>query len=388
MATTAPPSSDGKVTANGVSPLAVKQIVISVVMPMVALVATGLRFLARRMRRTRPGIEDWFVVGGLIWTIGFGICNILLATLGGVGWSSGLLTETGQTGRVVARLKLAIAGQVLYAVALGCVKVSICLQLIGIFWIHRLFRSLAFVVLILSICWSLQGILIGFLICRPISHNWDTHNQGTCGDLHGAYISVGIVDVITDAFIFLLPIPMIQTLQVPTRTKLATMAIFALGGLTIAASITRTVEVSRIEFSLADIETSVELTMWAIVEPSIGVTVACMLVMRPLFVRISESLSSWAPWRTQNSDQGNNPAGSEKVLQGKQRFTSTISHQFVKLYPEFNGTLLNSITSANEGSIDISLNRDQERDGVSSHSDHQTVASSTSGKEQFPIHVV
>ncbi|KAJ9254411.1 hypothetical protein DTO207G8_3602 [Paecilomyces variotii] len=340
------------------------------------------------MRRAKPGIEDWLIVGGSVWTIGYGICNILSATLGAVGWSSAVLVEAGQNDHVIAQLELAIAGQVLYALALGCVKVSICLQLIGIFRIHRLFRSLESVVLILSICWSFQTILIAFLICRPLSRNWVKQSEGTCGNIHGAYIAIGIVDIFTDTLIFLLPIPMIQTLQVPTRTKLATMAIFALGGLTIGAGITRIVEVSRVEFNPSDVEPGVKFIVWSIVEPSIGVTVACMLVMRPLFVRISESLSSWAPWKTQNSDQGNNYAGSEKVLQGKQRFTSTISHQFVKLYPEFNGTLLNSITSANEGSINISLNRDQERDGVSSHSDHQTVASSSSGKEQFPIHVV
>lgn len=272
--------------------------------------------------------------------------------------------------------------------ALGFVKVSICLQLIGIFGINRLFRLLAYVVLILSICWSLQTILIGFLICRPLSHNWDTQSKGTCGDLHGAYISVGIVDAITDALIFLLPIPMIQTLQMPTRTKLATMAIFTLGGLTIAAGITRTVEVSLVEFNPSDIETGVELTMWSIVEPSIGVTVACMLVMRPLFARINERISSWAPWSTENSHQSNNYATSDKVLQGKQHFISTESHQFVKIYPESNEILLNSRTSANEGSINLSLNRDQDRDGVSSHSDYQTIVSSLSSKKQFPTHVV
>ncbi|KAJ9214299.1 hypothetical protein DTO166G4_4144 [Paecilomyces variotii] len=373
MAITASPSSGGKVPADGASAMAIRQIIASVVMPTIAIIATGLRFLARRIRRAKPGIEDWLIVGGSVWTIGYGICNILSATLGAVGWSSAVLIEAGQNDHVIAQLELAIAGQVLYALALG---------------IHRLFRSLASVVLILSICWSLQTILIAFLLCRPLSRNWVKQGEGTCGNIHGAYIAIGIVDIFTDTLIFLLPIPMIQTLQVPTRTKLATMAIFALGGLTIGAGITRIVEVSRVEFNPSDVEPGVKFIVWSIVEPSIGVTVACMLVMRPLFVRISESLSSWAPWRTQNSDQGNNYAGSEKVLQGKQRFTSTISHQFVKLYPEFNGTLLNSITSANEGSINISLNRDQERDGVSSHSDHQTVASSSSGKEQFPIHVV
>lgn len=81
MTVTVSPSSGGKLTADGVSPIAVKQIVVSVVMPMVAIVATGLRFLARRMRRVRPGIADWLVVGGLIWTIGYGICNILCKVL-------------------------------------------------------------------------------------------------------------------------------------------------------------------------------------------------------------------------------------------------------------------------------------------------------------------
>ncbi|KAL1884752.1 hypothetical protein Plec18167_002344 [Paecilomyces lecythidis] len=283
---------------------------------------------------------------------------------------------------------LAIAGQVLYALALGFIKVSICLQLIAIFWIHRLFRSLAFITLILSICWSLQTILIGFLICRPLSHNWDTESKGTCGDLHGAYISVGIVDAITDAFIFMLPIPMIQTLKMPMRTKLATSAIFALGLLTIAAGIARTVGVSLVEFNPSDIETGVELTMWSIVEPSVGVTVACMLVMRPLFTRVSESIASWSPWTSRNSDQSNSYDTSGKGLQGRQSPLDLTGHHFVNLDPESNEILLHSVSSAQKGYTNVFPVQDPDRDVLSSHSSYPTAASSSSSKKAFPIHIV
>jgi hypothetical protein len=64
-------------TATNISAIAMKLVIVSIILPVVALVATGLRFWARRMMRVTPSVEDWLVVAGFIWTVGYAIVNIL-----------------------------------------------------------------------------------------------------------------------------------------------------------------------------------------------------------------------------------------------------------------------------------------------------------------------
>jgi len=289
----AQPATGPAPTADGIAPIAIKQVVVSCTFAFLAISAVCMRFWARKLKGIRPSTEDWLVVIGLVWTLGYAASNVLLVTDGAIGWSSEVIIAAGRLDRITAQLKIAVAGQVLYALALGFVKGSICVTLLRVFWLNKVFRVLGFIVLTLSIGWAIQTILIAFLICRPLSYNWDTTGvQGTCGDLHAAYLSVGIVDVVTDFLIFLMPIPMIQTLKMPTRSKIATSGVFALGLFTIACGAARTVSVSVVQFDPSDIETGVELTMWSIIEPCVGIIVACLIVMRPLIAHIGEKLSS------------------------------------------------------------------------------------------------
>ena len=254
---------------------------------------------------------------------------------------------------------------------MGCVKTSICLQLVRLFWVDKLFRCLGIVVFALSIAWALQTILVGFLICRPLSHNWNTAGEGTCGDPRAAYISIGIVDAITDGMIFALPLPMINRLKMPTQTKLATCAIFALGLVTIVAGIVRTIQVSHLQFDPADVSAEVNLCVWSAVEPSVGITVACMIVMRPLFLHFGERFLSWAPW-TNNTQRSAAGYGSSKTV--------NVSHSTNRGHHS-NAVLLNSVPSLHEEYP--ASKRRQGEDAVSEDSDYHAIS-----QKQSPVHVV
>ena len=92
------------------------------------------------------------------------------------------------------------------------------------------YRVGAYIAMGLAISWSLTTILIGFLICRPIIALWDPTTQGShCGVQSAAFASAGIVDVITDGIILLLPIPMVWQLQIPRVNKIGVACIFGLG---------------------------------------------------------------------------------------------------------------------------------------------------------------
>lgn len=72
-------------------------------------------------------------------------------------------------------------------------------------------------------------ILIGLLICRPISKLWNAQETGTCGNQNDGFAAVSAVDIFVDLLIIFLPIPQIMKLNMATSHKIGVAAIFLLG---------------------------------------------------------------------------------------------------------------------------------------------------------------
>jgi hypothetical protein len=122
-----------------------------------------------------------------------------------------------------------LVNQFTYAIGLGLIKCSICVLLIRLFFV-RPFRIAAWALMGLCISWAIMTILIGFLICRPLAFNWDrTITEGSCGNMSAGYAAVGVIDIVTDILLILLPQRMVWKLQLPRQTKFALGGVFALG---------------------------------------------------------------------------------------------------------------------------------------------------------------
>ncbi|KAL8836410.1 MAG: hypothetical protein Q9176_006349 [Flavoplaca citrina] len=96
-------------------------------------------------------------------------------------------------------------------------------------------------------------------------------------------VAQGGVNVATDFYIFLLPIPGVLQLQMPTRKKIGVCAIFATGSLACLASImglyyrTRLKRDSDVTWDLVDI------LIWVVVELHVGVMCGCMPALAGFF---------------------------------------------------------------------------------------------------------
>ncbi|KAH8704345.1 hypothetical protein GQ44DRAFT_831563 [Phaeosphaeriaceae sp. PMI808] len=270
----------------------VRTIVITCVFAALATFAVIGRFWSRYLTAFKPVLEDWLVIGALVITWGYVAGNIIFS-YNGLGVQAAVLVGAGRSYQLQNQLKLLIANQVTYAIALGLVKCSLLLSLIRIFYVSKPFRIVAYCTMALCIGWALQTILIAFLICRPISYNWDQVNQtGTCGDLTAAYVSIGIVDVIADIIIFILPLPLINKLKMRRSSKFATMGLFALGIFTVTAGAARTGMIYHTRFDPTDPEGPTMNLIWAAVEPCVAIIVASLLVTKPLFAFVAQKCSS------------------------------------------------------------------------------------------------
>jgi hypothetical protein len=102
-------------------------------------------------------------------------------------------------------------------------------MLIRIFFVPG-FKIAAICAMVFAALWGIMTVLIGLFICRPFAFNWDpTIPGGKCGNQNAGYASVGVVDIVTDLVIMILPIPMVLNLHLPTANKIGLCSIFGFG---------------------------------------------------------------------------------------------------------------------------------------------------------------
>ncbi|KAL8941301.1 MAG: hypothetical protein Q9216_002320 [Gyalolechia sp. 2 TL-2023] len=213
--------------------------------------------------------------------IGSRLIRCTVAFHGGLGWQSTQLTP-----KILRRTsKYTLAGQTNWPIVNGLNKVSICLTFIRIFF-TRTFRTVATILYTVCIGWSVATILVGYLICTPFSQKWLPSETGHCGNTTAAYVTLGVLDIILDIAVFTLPMPSLYRLQVSKNTKIGLVATFALGLFTIVAGIMRLVAVVQLAFETDFVQGQVGNAYWCAIEGSVGIIVACAMIMRPLLDRV------------------------------------------------------------------------------------------------------
>ncbi|KAL9003523.1 MAG: hypothetical protein Q9188_003609 [Gyalolechia gomerana] len=298
--------------AHGLSTGGVNAVALTFVFAFLATIAVGLRLWVRRTKRVGVLLEDWLIVASLVWQrfaklfaqTSLNLQSLIRFTVafdGGLGWQTAQLTP-----KVLIRTsKYTLAGQTDWPIVNGLNKVSICLTFIRIFF-TRTFRTVATIVYSLCIGWSIATILVGYLICTPFSQKWIPSDTGHCGSTTAAYVSLAVLDIILDITVFALPMPCLYKLQITKTTKIGLMATFALGLFTIVAGIMRLVAVIQLTSETDFVQAQVSNAYWIAIEGSVGIIVACAMIMRPLLDRVLAVLGRyWSQLPTINRGHRN-----------------------------------------------------------------------------------
>lgn len=106
---------------------------------------------------------------------------------------------------------------------------SLSLLYLKVFSITK-FKWLYYLVILVVICQFVEELIVVIFQCSPISKFfYPTTVAGSCIDLYVFYfISFG-TRLATDALLFLLPIPHVLRLQMPTGAKVGLVVMFGLG---------------------------------------------------------------------------------------------------------------------------------------------------------------
>ncbi|MCJ1254431.1 hypothetical protein MMC24_002246 [Lignoscripta atroalba] len=267
----------------------VAPLTVSIVFTIVATLAVVLRVYSRRVTKKPLEDNDYFIFIALVLLYGLVACDMVGILAGGVGRHVlDVMKEDGPQTLTIF-LKDLVAIQILWATSLMSIKISILMFYMRIFKVQS-FRVAARITMVLVVLWALSVILCGFLLCKPFAFNWNqTIPGGSCKNQILSYILTGALNIITDVMVLSLPIPMVWKLQTPRANKIVLTGIFGLGFFFLASlpssiciiSIVRLITLVGVSYT--DITYSVvDALIWSMLEPALGITLACLPVMRPL----------------------------------------------------------------------------------------------------------
>ncbi|KAL3481340.1 hypothetical protein BJX99DRAFT_271274 [Aspergillus californicus] len=245
-------------------------------------VAVALRVYGRRLKGVRLDLSDYLTMGGLASAVAFASVDISCVVNCGVGHHMDEVVEEHGMGPIVLFMKELIAIQILWAVGNSCVKLSLlsfyCRVFSFPYFILMAKATAGFIML-----WALAVILGGFLLCQPFAYTWDqTIAGGHCGNQVLSYQITGALNLVTDLMVLTMPMPYLWKLEMRMSQKVPLIGVFAVGLFVCVATILRLVSLSILDFN--DLTSNItDAMIWGTIEPALGVTLACIPFMKPIF---------------------------------------------------------------------------------------------------------
>ncbi|KAJ4418118.1 hypothetical protein N0V82_005782 [Gnomoniopsis sp. IMI 355080] len=120
--------------------------------------------------------------------------------------------------------------------------------------------------------------------CTPVKSYWNYTIPGHCIDYNLALHIISSTNVVTDALILVLPMPLVWRMNTNLTRKMQISGVFLLGAIVTVVSIIRAYYTGRMALNLKTDGTYVGsyLDIWATAETGIGILAACLPVLRPV----------------------------------------------------------------------------------------------------------
>ncbi|KAI5927096.1 hypothetical protein F4810DRAFT_652294 [Camillea tinctor] len=263
---------------------AVQVAVVSFISITLAFISFGLRMWSRRIQRIPLRFSDYMIIIAIVITSGAVASFLAAAFAAGLGVH---LQEILATDPAIFALhvKLFVPCQVLWAAANSCVKLSILSLYITLFPNKR-FARICYGTMVVTVAYFLSVFLETFLLCRPVQYSWDKSIPGgTCYNQNLAYLIAGITNLVIDAFVVALPMPMLFRLQMDLSKKISIIAMFSLGALICVVSFLRVLWAYT--WDLNDFTYTVTPgAIYSVIEPTLGVVNACLPTIKPAIKKV------------------------------------------------------------------------------------------------------
>lgn len=110
----------------------------------------------------------------------------------------------------------------------------------------RVFKIAVWSVGAFIILWLLAMVFGTTFQCTPIDFAWNKSQPGHCLNVATLFVTLGIINAVTDIIIVVMPLPLIWKLRLPKGRRIGVCGIFALSSIVIVASIVRPVYLANL----------------------------------------------------------------------------------------------------------------------------------------------
>ncbi|KAI8937382.1 hypothetical protein NX059_006586 [Plenodomus lindquistii] len=195
---------------------------------------------------------------------------------------------TGHQLNTIARITLTTT--LLYSPALAFAKLSILCFYLNLNPAPGFRTGVYFTMFV--VIGSCIGIFISLLAaCKPFAKNTDvTVKEGQCLNKVSLYIATGILNIITDIMIIILPIPMALRLQISKARKVMLILLFSVGSIT---CVTSAVRVALLIPMLTTKDSTWEIvypSLWILIEATLIIITSSLPTMRLFLKHIAPTL--------------------------------------------------------------------------------------------------
>lgn len=230
-------------------------------------------------------------------------------------------------------MKLFVPCQLLWAAANSCIKCSI-LSLYIVLFPNKIFVRFCYGTMIITAAYFIMVLIETFCLCQPVQYNWDKSINGKCVGENTAYLIAGIVNLLIDTFIVILPMPQVFRLQMTLVKRISIAGMFGLGAVICIISLLRIVWLYT--WDLSDLTYTVTPgAIYTVLEPTLGVVNACLPTIKPAIVKLfgSKALNWTRHDRSKNSGRsGSTPQASGR---SQRKVKGNITRDFERLDDEF-----------------------------------------------------
>ncbi|KAK7969905.1 hypothetical protein PG988_008978 [Apiospora saccharicola] len=275
-----------------VNPAGTRLFIVQVFALVLASLACCLRMYVRVFMVRKILMEDWMMLAAVLIYTPTSIIILHSIALGGTGLHTAQLTQQG----IIVALRAWYLGEVLYVPNATLIRMSIALFLLRIAvksWHVWITRVNIVVILIINVGYF----FIMVVQCTPPSFFWEgparvPGAQGSC--INKAIVPIStivhsVLSAVSDWTLALLPIAMLWNVQINLRTKISVALLLSTGLVAGIALILRASYVKEIAISADFLHDTVDVAMWSVLEPALGIIAGCIATLRPLFKNLGLS---------------------------------------------------------------------------------------------------
>ncbi|KAF5877911.1 putative integral membrane protein [Botrytis fragariae] len=243
----------------------------------IALILVMMRVYVRLTRAGRFFLNDYFLLVGASMATVFTVCTIINFFQGVAGHHLLEVFELVPE-RLTLSTKLTMVSEFCWVFSVVFLKFSILHLYVQVFGVEKRFLWTAW---ILAAFVAIIGVLaLSFTAtnCQPFSAYWTL--AGHCVDFKPSFLATGILNLVVDILILILPLPKLLRLNMPMRRKFGLFFIFGIGFGICGISAWRIQVITDYDF--LDLTYRIQyLGLSTGLEILLGVIIACIPIVHP-----------------------------------------------------------------------------------------------------------